>query len=225
MIGEELLAIPPLGAYNLHGSLLPAYRGRCPVNWVLVNGEPRTGVTLHHMVKKADAGDMCRSRGWALIDHPRTRRCPFTGSSATPPGRLLDDVLPLMKSGTAPRIPQDISRGSLLRRPQAGRRQDRLAMAGPADLQPRARRDRPVSRGLLHHGRGGEAPGLAGSARKTGARGKRENPAPSGCGTTGCSSRQGRGSLKLLEVEAAGRRMTGDAIGRYLRDKGGMVLS
>ncbi len=41
---------------NLHGSLLPKYRGRAPLNWVLVNGETETGVTLHRMVKRADAG-------------------------------------------------------------------------------------------------------------------------------------------------------------------------
>ncbi|MGK3373945.1 bifunctional UDP-4-keto-pentose/UDP-xylose synthase, partial [Citrobacter youngae] len=46
----------PAGAFNLHGSLLPKYRGRAPLNWVLVNGETETGVTLHRMVKRADAG-------------------------------------------------------------------------------------------------------------------------------------------------------------------------
>ena len=54
----RLLALAPLGAYNLHGSLLPNYRGRAPVNWMLVNGEREAGVTLHHMVARADAGDI-----------------------------------------------------------------------------------------------------------------------------------------------------------------------
>ncbi|MFP1483920.1 formyltransferase family protein [Escherichia coli] len=50
------MQLAPAGAFNLHGSLLPKYRGRAPLNWVLVNGETETGVTLHRMVKRADAG-------------------------------------------------------------------------------------------------------------------------------------------------------------------------
>ncbi|EIK68961.1 bifunctional polymyxin resistance protein ArnA [Pseudomonas synxantha BG33R] len=56
LLSEPLLAIARKGAFNLHGSLLPKYRGRAPANWVLVNGETETGVTLHRMVKRADAG-------------------------------------------------------------------------------------------------------------------------------------------------------------------------
>lgn len=56
LLCEEILQSATVGAFNLHGSLLPAYRGRAPLNWVLVNGETETGVTLHRMVKRADAG-------------------------------------------------------------------------------------------------------------------------------------------------------------------------
>jgi UDP-4-amino-4-deoxy-L-arabinose formyltransferase/UDP-glucuronic acid dehydrogenase (UDP-4-keto-hexauronic acid decarboxylating) len=59
------------GAFNLHGSLLPSYRGRAPANWVLVNGETETGVTLHRMVKRADAGAILAQRA-------------FRSSAATP---------------------------------------------------------------------------------------------------------------------------------------------
>ena len=62
LLGPELLALPRVAALNLHGSLLPAYRGRAPLNWVLVNGERRTGVTLHHMTVHADAGDVVAHR-------------------------------------------------------------------------------------------------------------------------------------------------------------------
>jgi methionyl-tRNA formyltransferase len=58
MIPNSILEIPPVGAFNLHGSLLPRYRGRCPVNWVIIAGEEKTGVTLHDMVEKPDAGDI-----------------------------------------------------------------------------------------------------------------------------------------------------------------------
>ena len=58
MLKQPLLNLPRLGALNLHGSLLPRYRGRCPLNWVLVHGETETGVTLHYMEAKADQGDI-----------------------------------------------------------------------------------------------------------------------------------------------------------------------
>jgi methionyl-tRNA formyltransferase len=56
MIQARFLEIPRLGAFNLHGSLLPKYRGRAPINWVLVKGETETGVTLHAMTPKPDDG-------------------------------------------------------------------------------------------------------------------------------------------------------------------------
>ncbi len=58
LIPEEVLKIAKIGAFNLHGSLLPKYRGKCPINWAIINGETQTGATLHHMVARADAGDI-----------------------------------------------------------------------------------------------------------------------------------------------------------------------
>ena len=58
LVREELLSIPKQGCINLHGSLLPKYRGRCPINWAVINGEKETGVTLHYMTAKPDAGDI-----------------------------------------------------------------------------------------------------------------------------------------------------------------------
>jgi len=52
----EILSQAKLGAYNMHGSLLPKYRGRAPVNWAVLRGETVTGVTLHEMTSKPDAG-------------------------------------------------------------------------------------------------------------------------------------------------------------------------
>lgn len=62
MLADDFLASARIGAYNLHGSLLPAYRGRAPINWVLVNGETETGVTLHRMVARPDAGPIVAQR-------------------------------------------------------------------------------------------------------------------------------------------------------------------
>jgi UDP-4-amino-4-deoxy-L-arabinose formyltransferase/UDP-glucuronic acid dehydrogenase (UDP-4-keto-hexauronic acid decarboxylating) len=71
MVGPPILEIPPAGCLNLHGSLLPRYRGRCPINWVLVNGETETGVTLHHMTPRPDDGDIVGQRP---IPFPMTTR-------------------------------------------------------------------------------------------------------------------------------------------------------
>jgi methionyl-tRNA formyltransferase len=66
MIGTRILALPPLGAWNMHGSLLPKYRGRAPINWAILHGEPRLGMTLHRMVKSADAGAVVDQEGVAI---------------------------------------------------------------------------------------------------------------------------------------------------------------
>jgi UDP-4-amino-4-deoxy-L-arabinose formyltransferase/UDP-glucuronic acid dehydrogenase (UDP-4-keto-hexauronic acid decarboxylating) len=120
LLCREILAIPAAGAYNLHGSLLPAYRGRVPVNWVLVNGEKRTGVTLHNMVVKPDAGDMVGQQA-VDIDFEDTavslyeKLCRASAS-------LLDEVLPLIRGGRAPRMIQDAGKASYFggRKPEDG---------------------------------------------------------------------------------------------------------
>ena len=63
MISERILDLAPLGAFNMHGSLLPKYRGRAPINWAVLHGEPRIGMTLHRMVKRADAGAIVDQEG------------------------------------------------------------------------------------------------------------------------------------------------------------------
>jgi len=63
MISPRILALPGLGAFNLHGSLLPKYRGRAPINWAVLHGEPRIGMTLHRMVKAPDAGAIVDQEG------------------------------------------------------------------------------------------------------------------------------------------------------------------
>jgi UDP-4-amino-4-deoxy-L-arabinose formyltransferase/UDP-glucuronic acid dehydrogenase (UDP-4-keto-hexauronic acid decarboxylating) len=121
LIPGEILCIPLAGAYNLHGSLLPAYRGRCPVNWVLVNGEKNTGVTLHHMVEKADAGDIV-GRKTVEIDFADTAFT-LSGKLCRAAEALLMETLPLIKNGSAPRIPQQQGTGSYFggRYPEDGR--------------------------------------------------------------------------------------------------------
>ena len=67
LLGPELLAAARLAALNMHGSLLPKYRGRAPVNWAILNGETETGATLHHMVARADAGDIVEQQAVPIL--------------------------------------------------------------------------------------------------------------------------------------------------------------
>ncbi|MBI3060649.1 MAG: formyltransferase [Deltaproteobacteria bacterium] len=128
IFSRELLAIPRLGAMNLHGSLLPKYRGRSPVNWVLVNGEKETGVTLHYMVETADAGDIIAQRR-VSIDLEDTGLSLFRKITAAA-AELLRETLPLIRSGTAPRISQDSSQATKFggRHPEDGK----IAWEAPA---------------------------------------------------------------------------------------------
>ena len=121
MIGKEILDIPRLGAMNLHGSLLPAYRGRCPVNWVIIKGEQKTGVSLHYMVEKPDAGDLVGQREVPIADDDTAQALYDKMCAAA--GSLLNDVLPLILRENIPRIKQDLSQGSYYggRRPEDGR--------------------------------------------------------------------------------------------------------
>ena len=77
MIPTRLLDLAPLGAYNMHGSYLPRYRGRAPLNWAIIHGEDHTGVSLHVMVKEADAGDVVDQEKIPIgPDEPVSARAP-----------------------------------------------------------------------------------------------------------------------------------------------------
>ena len=121
LIPESVLGLAPLGAFNLHGSLLPAYRGRAPVNWMLVNGEREAGVTLHHMVAQADAGDIVGQRAVAIDDSDNALTL---YRKLVPLGvELVTELHPKIVAGTAPRQKMDLSKGSYFgrRRPEDGR--------------------------------------------------------------------------------------------------------
>ena len=121
MLSQELLDILPLGGFNLHGSKLPAYRGRCPVNWVLVNGERETGVTLHRMTAKPDNGDIVAQRTVPITDDDTAfdlhAKCVEAAKT------LLDETLPDFAAKVAAAKPQDASCASYYggRRPADGR--------------------------------------------------------------------------------------------------------
>lgn len=121
LVGRRILAIPRYGCVNLHGSLLPRYRGRSPLNWQLVNGEEVSGVTLHHMVPKADAGDVIDQESVAVgpDDTAQDLYEKLVGAGRRVLERRIDELL----TGEAPRRPQDESLSTTVvrRRPEDGR--------------------------------------------------------------------------------------------------------
>lgn len=121
ILGPEILAAPRVGAFNLHGSLLPRYRGRCPVNWVLVHGERETGVTLHRMEARPDRGAIVARRA-VPIEFTDTARTLF-GRMTAAAADLMRETWPRMRAGDIPEIPQDHAAASYFggRRPEDGR--------------------------------------------------------------------------------------------------------
>jgi len=110
MIKKEVLDIPARGSLNLHGSLLPKYRGRVPVNWAVINGETETGATLHYMVEKPDAGDIVDQERVG-IDFADTSLDVFQ-KIADAAVRIMNRSWPKLLAGTASRIPMKLSEGS-----------------------------------------------------------------------------------------------------------------
>ncbi|WP_223596219.1 bifunctional UDP-4-amino-4-deoxy-L-arabinose formyltransferase/UDP-glucuronic acid oxidase ArnA [Pseudomonas sp. A-R-19] len=129
LLSEPLLATARKGAFNLHGSLLPRYRGRAPANWVLVNGETETGVTLHRMVKRADAGAIVAQQKVA-IERSDTALS-LHGKLRLAAADLLRDTLPALLQGKASETPQDESKATVFgrRTPADGK----LVWAKPAE--------------------------------------------------------------------------------------------
>lgn len=121
MIPTRLLDLAPLGAYNMHGSYLPRYRGRAPLNWAIIHGEDHTGVSLHVMVKEADAGDVVDQEKIPIgPDEPVSAVLPRVREAAVNVlGRQLDALL----AGVAPRTPQNAALATYFgkRTPEDGR--------------------------------------------------------------------------------------------------------
>jgi methionyl-tRNA formyltransferase len=110
MLGPELLSLPARGAYNMHGSLLPKYRGRVPVNWAVLRGETQTGATLHAMAIKPDAGDIVDAEAVPILPDDTAVEVfrKVTVAAETALYRCLPDLI----AGTARHTPQDLAAGS-----------------------------------------------------------------------------------------------------------------
>jgi methionyl-tRNA formyltransferase len=121
LLGQPLLGAARRGALNMHGSLLPKYRGRAPVNWAILKGERESGATLHYMVAQADAGDIVDQMSVPILedDDARAVFAKVTVAAET----ILARSLPGLIAGSAPRRPQRVEPGQYFgrRRPEDGR--------------------------------------------------------------------------------------------------------
>ncbi len=120
MMATPLLKIPGQGALNMHGSLLPKYRGRVPVNWAVIRGERETGATLHYMVEKPDAGDIVDQQAVPIL--PDDTAVEVFRKVTVAAEMVLHRSLPLLVAGHAPRRVQALAQGSYFggRKPEDG---------------------------------------------------------------------------------------------------------
>jgi methionyl-tRNA formyltransferase len=110
MLSRDILQCASRGAYNMHGSLLPKYRGRVPVNWAVLQGETETGATLHRMTEKPDAGEIVGQMAVPILPDDNAKA---VFDKVVVAGEwVLHQHLPALLAGQALHRPQDLSAGS-----------------------------------------------------------------------------------------------------------------
>jgi methionyl-tRNA formyltransferase len=120
MIPAEILASAKIAALNMHGSLLPKYRGRAPVNWAILHGETETGATLHVMEAKPDAGDIVGQSAVAI--GPDETATEVFGKVSDAAVKVINQAMPALIAGKVPRKPNELQKGSYFggRKPSDG---------------------------------------------------------------------------------------------------------
>ena len=121
MIGAPILNAARLGALNIHGSMLPNFRGRAPVNWAILHGARASGATLHYMVSRADAGDIVDQLAVPILEDDEARE--VFNKVTVAAEIILARSLPGLIAGSAPRLPQRLEEGKYYgrRRPEDGK--------------------------------------------------------------------------------------------------------
>jgi methionyl-tRNA formyltransferase len=121
MISTKILGLARLGAFNVHGSLLPKYRGRAPINWAVLHGEPRIGMTLHRMVRAPDAGAIVDQDGVEI--GPRDTAGQAFHKVLPCARRIVARQIDALLAGTVRETPQDESQATYFggRAPEDGR--------------------------------------------------------------------------------------------------------
>ncbi|MEO7206727.1 MAG: formyltransferase [Steroidobacteraceae bacterium] len=121
MLDKAWLALPRLGALNMHGSLLPKFRGRAPVHWAIIHGETVTGASLHYMVEKPDAGALVDQEAVPILENDTALQVSLKVADAAQ--TVLRRSLPRLLAGTAASLPLNLQKGSYFgrRAPEDGR--------------------------------------------------------------------------------------------------------
>ena len=108
ILSEEILNIPKLGCFNLHGSLLPKYRGGAPIHYAILNGDEKTGITLMYMDKGMDSGDMIAKEEIKIEDNDNIES--LTNKLSIIASKMIIKYLPSLIDGTNNRVKQDINK-------------------------------------------------------------------------------------------------------------------
>ena len=134
MLDTAWLRLPRCGALNMHGSLLPKYRGRAPVHWAIIQGETETGASLHYMVEKPDAGALVDQASVAILEDDDALGVSVKLAAAAE--QVLRRSLPSLIAGTSTARTLDLAQGTYFgrRRPEDGRINWRLSARSVHDL-------------------------------------------------------------------------------------------
>ncbi len=110
-ISPEIISIPPKGAINVHGSLLPKYRGAAPINWAIINGETETGISIITLAEKMDSGEILAQAKLKIADNDTADTVQDTLAKLAAP--LLIETIDKIAAGTATYTKQDNSKATL----------------------------------------------------------------------------------------------------------------
>jgi methionyl-tRNA formyltransferase len=121
LLNAAWLAVPRRGALNMHGSLLPKYRGRAPIHWAIIHGETVTGASLHYMLEKPDAGALVDQQAVEILENDSALAVSMKVAEAAQ--QVLKRSLPKLIAGSAVARALDLKQGSYFgrRRPEDGR--------------------------------------------------------------------------------------------------------
>jgi methionyl-tRNA formyltransferase len=120
MIPKEIRDIPKLGCAGMHASLLPKYRGGAPINWAIINGESRSGISFFYFEEGVDTGDIIGQKEYQITLRDTCQTVYDKAVRAA--GELIKEYIPLIRDGQAPKIKQDQSKATIFpqRKPEDG---------------------------------------------------------------------------------------------------------
>ncbi len=111
ILPAAVLSLPKYGCINIHASLLPAYRGAAPINWAIIRGEPRTGITIMQMDEGMDTGAILLQESMPV--DPRDTTGTLTEKMSHLGARMITEALPLIEAGRIAPVVQDGSKATL----------------------------------------------------------------------------------------------------------------